>query len=266
MGAVMHKHNCKHQTSCTGDSPSHEWIGRVQHRHVWLCNIIRVHMLAALNMWREAMNHAEIHHDYLPCYANPELKVCMKCVKVFRRTSRDFTHLASCVSSSLPRWRSTANWISKHYWSCWSGTRTAWAPRPTGSCPAYGTESMFFSETTDVSFTGKICSADGPAPDRRILPNDSRHPPRRPTFQSSKTCNRKQISSFRDRWRTSMKQQDSNYLEARHTLLFKLAIDNVQVSDLYSPKLYWNMLKCNEKQLWLESMRNEEKCDLPMQM
>ena len=47
-------------------------------RNIGICwQMIRVRLAAAKQpnrMWGEALNHVEKHHDYLPCYANPDLK------------------------------------------------------------------------------------------------------------------------------------------------------------------------------------------------
>ena len=72
-GAVMRKFNCRHETSCAGDSP----MNGSSERNIGICwQMIRVCLAAAKQpnrMWGEAMNYAEKHHDYFPCYANPDL-------------------------------------------------------------------------------------------------------------------------------------------------------------------------------------------------
>lgn len=74
LGALMEEAGCVHETSCAGDSPQN---GAAEKCIRDLFDAVRTSLAdsnSSLNKWGEALNHACVHHNYLPCYANEDCK------------------------------------------------------------------------------------------------------------------------------------------------------------------------------------------------
>ena len=210
--------------------------------------MISVRLAAArqpTNMWAEAMNHADKHHDYFPCYANPdllspyEMRTGKKPDLARLHTFGELCFVLAPKSDhrALPRVLIgyEDNLGTKAYRLCFNRNR------------------VYISR--DVRFMGRMYLEDGPTPDVSLLTVDG-IAQQCQKFCTSGTCASKHcVRSLFEKYASTW---DNSRLENYIPQLFKLTARPVQVTDFHTPASFWDMLKCPEKQQWLESMREEE--------
>ena len=250
MGSIMQKHKCRHQTTCAGDSPSN---GSAERNIGILWSMIRVRLLAAkrpLRLWGEAMNHAEVHHDYSPCFANPDFK---SPYEMREGRAPDLSRLHAfgelCFvlvpkSEKRTKLQSRALPVMLIGYEDNLGTKAF-------RVLSFERNRVYVSR--DVRFTGKIHPSDGPPPDVSLLTIEGIH-----AVKNFTPAERAISNVFLARSLANVDQEDSACPESVHAFLMKLAANHIQVCDLYTPKTFWDMLKCNEKPEWIASMKNEE--------
>lgn len=212
-------------------------------RNIGICwNMIRVRLAGArqpTKMWGEAMNHVDLRRDYLPCYANPDLKSPYE-----MRTGRkpDVARLHSFGELCYVLAPKSEHRAKLH-------TRAL-------PCMLIGYENNMGTKayrvlcvsrnrvyvSRDVRFMGRMFKSDGPTPDVSLLTVDGIN-----AIKTFKPVDQAIANVILAGTLANVDQQDTARLQTFIATIFALAASTVQATALHTPTSYWDMLKCNEK-------------------
>ena len=248
LGGILERLGVRHETSNVGDSPQN---GSAERNLGILWEMIRVRLVAGLcaaHLWGEAMNHADVTHDVMPCFANPE---CKSPYEMRTGKKPDLSRLRMFGELGfvlLPKSEKYSKLLARAIACMLVGYED---PLGTKGYRMYSYEVGKIYVSRDVKFMGRMHNA-GPKPDVSMLTIKGID-----NFMDSEPADSAIANLALAKSLQGRDQPDNLCADTVYAVLFQLTPD-LQASDLFTPRNFKDASTCARASEWLNSMRLEE--------